>query len=154
MHWWHISYCFWFKHIYMNLSNEEKRFQRMSCSYGEIKTLTLKSIAIDEIFMQMKNNRFDHVIKVGALWYLQKKDVRNIEFHSYPKNKDKLDLFVIKSCYSEDSSILWRRTDLNEFLIWDFVLKKCCEFIKMNSIFKQKKSDYSCCDGCYLNKLI
>lgn len=51
----------------MNLSNEEKRFQRMSCSYSEIKTLTLKSIAIAEIFMQMKNNRFDHVIKVGAL---------------------------------------------------------------------------------------
>ena len=44
--------------------NEEKRFPRMYFSYTEIKTLTLKSRAVAKIFMQIKNNRFNHV---GAL---------------------------------------------------------------------------------------
>lgn len=48
--------------------NEEKRFPRTSCSYTEKKTLTPQPIAVAEIFMQIKDNRFSHVvIKVGAL---------------------------------------------------------------------------------------
>lgn len=48
--------------------NKEKRFPRTSCSYTEIKTLTLKSIAVAKIFMQMKTNRFNHVVmQVGTL---------------------------------------------------------------------------------------
>lgn len=75
-------------------------------THTEIKTLTLKSIAVAKIFMQIKNNSFNHVvIRVGALCYLQKKDVRNSEFLVYSKSKEKLDLFFIKSFYSEDSSV-------------------------------------------------
>lgn len=72
--------------------------------------MRLKSIAVAKIFMQMKTNRFNHVvIKVGALWHLQKKDVRNSEFHSYSKSKEKLDLFFIKSFYSEDSNVFVKK---------------------------------------------
>lgn len=42
--------------------NEKKRFPRTSCSYTEKKTLTLQPIAVAEIFMQIKNNRFNHVV--------------------------------------------------------------------------------------------
>lgn len=82
--------------------NEEKRFPRTSCSYTEKKTLTPQPIAVAEIFMQIKDNRFSHVvIKVGALWYLQKKDVRNGGFYSYSKCREKLLFFYQKL-------LLWR----------------------------------------------
>lgn len=69
----------------------------MSCSYTEIKTLTLKSIAIVKIFMQMKNNRFNRVvIKIWALIFAKErcekqwvsfllKEQRQIAFLFYKK---------------------------------------------------------------------
>lgn len=54
--------------------NEERRFPGTECSYMEMKTLTLKSITVAKIFMQMQTNRFNHiVIKVGALIFAKER---------------------------------------------------------------------------------